>query len=548
MKTGRKQLKKGEVKPTQKSFLEDGNKLIEQIYNEKEGCSFAVWDGKKTEYLNSYTINNEVFKPIMGEDVTKKVVLLSSEASEYETEEQLAEQIEQFIRKWVGLSEQFYKVATWYILTSWVYDRYDTINYLRALGDTGTGKSRFIDTIGGLCYKFIKISGAASPAAAFRIHEKWRGTIAIEEGDLKESDETNDIIKWLNCGFERNNPIIRCDKNDPKKLDFFDPFGPKIIATRREFQDTATEARCLTERMIQDGSKADTKTDEFYRERQEIRNKLLLFRFRNYHKVDIKKVLDYDLTSLEPRLRQASRPFLAMVWDKPKLMENFKLFLQDYNKELIEIRAGSYVGQIINIIANYIVEGKDLITCQDIKDKIGMDKVTSKSIGKQLRSLKIVLEPKKVDGKTKKIIKLEVELFSIVFKRYVVEEDVLKDLTQKGYSVTEVTEHMRTNKLSNQPKLDVFIAEVTETSPTQCDGNFGNSVTQNEEIIETNSKTQDIETLLSFIKAHQTTPKPNEEVVLACLEQLGYDYTFLVELREKGVLIELPARHWMVLE
>src|SRR3990167_5085413 len=232
MKTGRKQLKKGEVKPTQKSFLEDGNKLIEQIYNEKEGCSFAVWDGKKTKYLNSYTINNEVFKPIMGEDVTKKVVLLSSEASEYETEEQLAEQIEQFIRKWVGLSEQFYKVATWYILTSWVYDRFDTINYLRALGDTGTGKSRFLDTIGGLCYKATQAAGAITPAAVFRLIEKWGGTLILDEADFKDSDETNEIIKLLNVGFEKHKSVIRCDKNDPNKLQFFRVFCPKIIATR----------------------------------------------------------------------------------------------------------------------------------------------------------------------------------------------------------------------------------------------------------------------------------------------------------------------------
>lgn len=513
-------------------------RIVEQVYDERNGPRFCVYDlenNKVDGYFYQHWVGGECFKPICGEDVTKKVVLLPSEAVDYESEEVLANDVEKFIRKWAGLSEQFYKVATWYILTSWVYDRYDTINYLRALGDTGSGKSRFIDTIGGLCYKFIKISGAASPAAAFRIHEKWKGTIAIEEGDLKESDETNDIVKWLNCGFERNNPIIRCDKNDPKKLDYFDPFGPKIIATRREFQDTATEARCLTEKMIQDSSKPDTKTDEFYEERSRLRNQLLMFRFKNYFKVDIKKVLDFDLTSLEPRLRQASRPFLALVWDKPKLLEEFKHFLEDYNKEIVEIRANSYVGQIVNSIADFILEGQEIITCQDIKEKLGIEKVTAKSIGKQLRTLKLKLVPKKVDGKTKKIVELDKEILSIVFKRYIVEVEILQELAQKSYQVTEVTEHIGTNEIGNQ-------AKVTDFTPQHSVGNLGNSVT--EEVVQESPE----DLILAFIKARQNDTEPNGSLILKALEQLGENWSLITKLLKNGQIMESRRDHYRILE
>lgn len=518
--------------------IEDGklvenkwNRIIEQVYDEKEGSKFCVYNVEENKveglFFHHWT-KDGCYKPIQGEDVTKHVVLLPSDASDYESEEKLANEIESFIRKWAGLSEQFYKVATWYILTSWVYDRYDTINYLRALGDTGTGKSRFMDTLGGLCYKFIKISGAATPAAAYRIQEKWRGTIGIEEGDLRESDETNDIVKWLNCGFEKNNPIIRCDKNDPSKLDFFDPFGPKVIATRREFQDSATEARCLTERMSQDSSKPDTKTDDFYKERQTLRNKLLMFRFKNYYRVDIKRVLDFDLTSLEPRLRQASRPFLALVWDKPELLAQFKKYLEDYNKEIIEVRSSSYTGQIVNALADLILDSREFITCQDLLEKVGGDKITTKSIGKQLRSLHLDLLPKFIDGKTKKVIDLDKKKLGIIFNRYISEKETLSKLSSKHYSITEITDITETteNKKESQESLDI-----TESNPHTYDGNFSNSV------------------ILKCIR--NAKQKPNGQLIRDNLSALGMTSQQIVEylasLLKKGDVFEIND-HYLVLE
>src|SRR3990167_2733021 len=410
--------------PIQVSFLEiksiEGKRLlIEQCYKEGEGVVFAVWDGQEVKYETSLIIDKIAHEPIRGDDVSKKLVLLPECAEDYGDEEQLVDEIRKFLKEWLGVSEDYYNIATYYILMTWVYEKFDTINYLRALGDTGSGKSRFLDVIGALCYKFIQISGAVTPAPVFRLLEKWKGTLGIEEGDLKESDETNEIIKILNCGFEKGKSVVRCDKNFPDKINTFEVFGPKVIATRKEFHDQATEARCLTEIMMQDNSKPDTKTKKFFETRTKLRNKLLMFRFRNYDKVNIEKALEINLDELEPRLRQVSRGFLALVWNNESLLGKFKAFLKEYNRNLIELRSQTWEGLVINNIAENLAENKKNITCSQISDELGIDKLTNRKVGSILNRLNLKIVPAKVEGKTKKVLNLNYTILNILFDRYI---------------------------------------------------------------------------------------------------------------------------------
>lgn len=477
MKTGRK--KEEEDKPTQKSFINHNDLLIEEVYSNEEGVRFAIWDGKEVKYEKKINIDGIEYIPYFGDDVTKGLVLLPRAAEDYGDEEQLVKDIEMFIKEWLGVSESYYKIATYYILTTWVYDKFDTINYLRALGDTGSGKSRFLDVIGGLCYKFTLVTGAVTPAPVFRLLEKWKGTLGIEEADLKESDETNEIIKILNCGFEKGKPVVRCDKNTPDKIDTFEVYGAKVIATRKEFYDQATEARCLTEIMIQDSSKPDTKTKEFYETRNKLRDKLLMFRFKNYNIVNVEKTSEIDLTNLEPRLRQASRGFLALVWNKPKLLGEFKVFLKDYNDKLIETRSQTWEGLVINNIAENLVDNKRSITCGDISTQLNIEKLTNRKVGAILNRLKIETRATKVEGKTKKIVNLNNTILNILFDRYIADKElcenakisVTKSVVSKQTTVTEVTELLDTTKNKKGGE------KLGKLGPSY-NGNFGNPVTK----------------------------------------------------------------------
>src|SRR5436190_2148860 len=124
--------------------------------------------------------------------------------------------------------------------------------YLRVRGDFGSGKTRFLLTVGSLCYKPIFASGASTVSPLFRILDAFKGTLVMDESDFRMSDERAEIVKILNNGNARGFPVLRSEVSG-KKGEFnpraYAVFGPKLVATRGFFQDRALESRCITEEM-----------------------------------------------------------------------------------------------------------------------------------------------------------------------------------------------------------------------------------------------------------------------------------------------------------
>jgi hypothetical protein len=302
------------------------------------------------------------------------------------------------------------------------------------LGDTGCGKSRFLDVIGGLCYKAISASGCVTPAPIYRMLRKWQGTLILDEADMKNSDEYNEVVTILNCGFERGRPVIRATKDNPDKVQILPVYGPKVFATRRRFKDVALEARCLTEVM------RETDRDDippvlgrkFFEEQQRLRNKLLLFRLRNYFNVDPEAAATLNLDGIEPRLRQISEAFTSLFANEPEVLESYRQFIQAHQRELIEQRAATKTGQVVEalfeLLGGYEVtlvttvtgDKAITITAGDIAEKVGM---TPQAVGGILAGLGLRTYPVKAGGKTRKYIINEEAKLEKLRKRYIPEEE-----------------------------------------------------------------------------------------------------------------------------
>src|SRR6266481_5823264 len=69
-----------------------------------------------------------------------EVVLLPSEPEEYGSEDALLPEIESFIHRYVDVSPLFEKIACYYVLLTWIYDRFNELPYLRLRGDPGAAK------------------------------------------------------------------------------------------------------------------------------------------------------------------------------------------------------------------------------------------------------------------------------------------------------------------------------------------------------------------------------------------------------------------------
>ncbi|QGT99296.1 hypothetical protein SYNTR_0703 [Candidatus Syntrophocurvum alkaliphilum] len=440
-----------EQKKTDKKAAEEEQKIIymskcinnevlyEQIY--KDGKHLFVYMDKEKglKYINQLQPKSEVIKPIIGEEVELGALKMPSGATDYGNTQQLINDIEVHIYKYLDLSDNFRKFAAYYVLLSWLYDRFRTIPYLRAIGDTGVGKSRFLDVIGGLCYKPISASGCVTPAPMYRLIRRWAGTLIIDEADLKNSDEYSEIVTILNCGFETNRPVIRSTKDNPDKVQFLPTYGPKILATRRRFQDAALEARCLTEIMTET-ARDDIPVvlgKEFYQEEENLRNKLLLFRLNNYFSVDPDQKVNLDLKGIEPRLRQISSAFSSLFANEPSVLKDYKEFIGKHQQEVIEQRLGSPAGQVVEkmfMVMNSLYKKEGLkngdilnITSTDIADRTGL---SPNVVGQILKTLGVEVKLKKYDGVAKRRIVYYENTFNLLKRRYISEE---------GNEVTAVT-------------------------------------------------------------------------------------------------------------
>jgi len=403
------------------SFVEGDGEIFEQV----QGGSYIDAEGEVCSEINMDGIN---YRPIIGEELDRGIVLLPNKLKKYKDVPSLIEEIKSFITKYYDFGEQqeHLTFSAWYVLLTWIYDKLNTIPYLRALGDYGTGKTRFKNTVGLICYKPILGSGAGSVAALKRMVDKWRGTSLTDEGDVMDDDERSELIKFYNLGIEKGQSIYQCNKNNPDKIDFFDPYCPKIILTRKPFKDQALESRCLTH-LARVTSRKDILTvliNSFFEEQEVLRSKLLKFRFDYYFEIDLNKVVEVDLGDIEPRLKQVMIGFASLFASMPEVLEEFRKFLQIYQKGLKEDRSSSFDGQIINIITSMIIdEGMRVITPAFIADRFDYEKKPgSRVIGRHLKILGIIAQRKKIDGKTQNAVILDENLINAV-KKYVSDDE-----------------------------------------------------------------------------------------------------------------------------
>lgn len=342
---------------------EDG-RIAEIIYRHAErSTTFAVWDGAAVsieselalpsgDRLVPFSPNNNLIK--------NEVVALPSDALEYGTEQDLIEDIAAFIRRYLEVSEHFERIASYYVLLTWVYDAFKELPYLRFQGDYGTGKTRALLTVGSLCYKAFFASGASTVSPIFHILDAFRGTLIFDEADFRFSDEKAEVVKILNNGNVDGLPVLRTIQNRQREFNpqAFKVFGPKIVAMRGGYEDRALESRFLTETMGARGLRSDIPInlpDEHRLEALALRNKLLLFRFRSRSAAKLNPA--YVNPALEPRLNQILVPLLSVIKDD-KLRGEISAMGADMQRSLLDDRGQSVEAQVLEVLIELMARGE----------------------------------------------------------------------------------------------------------------------------------------------------------------------------------------------
>lgn len=356
------------------TVLNDGT-IVEMIRRSEMGqTSFVIWkDGDIQETASVMKCDENCrLVPFSARNnlLAHGVVLLPSQTTEYRSDEELLAEVREFIHRYCDVSVPFEEISAHYVLFTWIYDVFNEVPYLRVRGDFGSGKSRYLLTVGSLCYKPIFASGASTVSPIFRILDAFQGTLILDESDFRVSDEKAEIVKILNNGNTRGFPVLRSEATPTKEYNprAFHVFGPKIIASRSNFSDRALESRCITEDMGRQPPRPEIPLNlpaEFAEEATTLRNKLLMFRFRNRGKSRDLKTIANEF--LEPRIAQIFSPLLATI-ESEAVRQSVLALARRYSGVIASERSTSIEAQLLQAIHDIWSSGLAL-SVKDITEK-----------------------------------------------------------------------------------------------------------------------------------------------------------------------------------
>ena len=124
--------------PTVSAILQDGS-IVETVYSDRPPqTALVAWKDhawSREPFVNVDDVKRLVPYSPSNNLISNKVVLLPSEPEEYDSENDLVREIEAFIHRYVDVTPLFEKIASYYVLLSWIYDGFNELPYLRLRGD-----------------------------------------------------------------------------------------------------------------------------------------------------------------------------------------------------------------------------------------------------------------------------------------------------------------------------------------------------------------------------------------------------------------------------
>lgn len=243
-------------------YLDYGNKNGYLVWrdpqgNIRSGQELIVNNGHQVKLVPVQPEDEPLILPTIGQE-SASVVMPPGVHPEPVTLSEVLHEVVAFIkRQYLFDEERTPFIIGISIISSWVYENFRTLSYLRAIGDKGSGKSELMRRAGHLCYRLTKVGGGDTESVFFRITDLFRGTLFIEEADMEQSTASSNIVKFFNFGAMDGNYVNRSEEwINPRtgaktfRTRGFPCFCPKLFAMRGEFQDDAVGSRSLDIRLI----------------------------------------------------------------------------------------------------------------------------------------------------------------------------------------------------------------------------------------------------------------------------------------------------------
>ena len=337
--------------------------LVEYLYDIETDRATLAWRDPQgiVDSGSGVSIEGRYYEPYPPNDVLQSGgVIFPSSLGDKKPIRELVTYITMYLKSiYLLSSDKMGRLIAYWVITTWLYDSFETVIYLRAIGQAGSGKSELMKRIGMVCYRTMTANGAGSTSSLFRSLERYRGTVYIDEADLQQSDTENDMVKFYNLGAMRGNPIWRTVEmtgpNGEKTWEAvaFQTFCPKLVAMRKEFRDDAVGSRSLTLKLV---SRETTElvaagiplaiNAQIRAKAQALRNLLVRWRLENWQPDIEVDPSFYDLT-ISPRLNQVAGPLLSIAREDLEQQGEIRQTLRDYYAESIISKSMTITARVI---------------------------------------------------------------------------------------------------------------------------------------------------------------------------------------------------------
>jgi hypothetical protein len=265
---------------------------------------------------------------------------------------ELVNEIYAEVNRFIDANPKEKVIFTAYVLMSYCPELFETVPYLYLVGDNASGKSHALKLFAYLCYR--PLYGVSIPPAdiySYLGKEEDDPPMTIIEDEFQGSDRDTEKMKIYKAGYERGArvPRVAFDQNGRRQREYYNAFGPKIVAAEELIENKGFLERCITIEMV----KGKPEKDHYDREDKArfARLRAELLKWRMAVLAGREKLPELELGWLEERDRELYLPLLTVLAETPLYS-----ILEEKIRKLIERKREELRGSLEAQVAAVVLE------------------------------------------------------------------------------------------------------------------------------------------------------------------------------------------------
>jgi len=283
---------------------------------------------------------------------------------------ELVEMIRAEVNRFIAASEEEKAIFTAYVLMSYCPELFEKVPYLYLVGDNSSGKSHTLQLLAYLCYR--PLYGVSIPPAdiySYLGKEKGDPPMTIIEDEFQGSDRDTEKMKIYKAGYKRGArvPRIAIDQNGRRRQEFYNAFGPKVVAAEELIENKGFLERCIVIEMVEEIPEKDHYDREDEARFARLRAELLKWRMAVL--AGREKLPELELEWLKGRDRELYLPLLTVLEGTPLysiLEEKIRKLIERKREE----KRGSLEAQITAVVLELAKERGGEIPFPRIWDRL----------------------------------------------------------------------------------------------------------------------------------------------------------------------------------